>query len=530
MSARNLFSRRCQWLILSLSLSSLSPVRALPAVEMNSASNFPNELAVTAGIIRGRALSSGEGVVFKGIPFAQPPVGELRWREPRPVVSWEGIREATESGPPAAQASFGWNDHFARASSEDCLYLDVWTPAKLTSDRLPVMIWIHGGSNLAGAGGADRLYQGGHIIRHGVIIVVIEYRVGAFGFFAHPELTHESPHHSSGNYGLLDQIAALRWVRENIAKFGGDPNNVTLFGQSAGSMDIMSLITSPLARGLFQRAIAESGPAPFGGMTGTLTEAEHAGEETAAELKAPKENTLAYLRSLPAETLIQAKAKVLPLCVDGWILPTIPSSAFLAGKETAIPLLLGGNAIEFPWGGSSIPEMRKTASGIFRQLTPKAFTVYGLDAAGTAISDPLYGTKAEQLGSDVFRCASIIQGEAHETAGNSVWEYEFARPIPGHNQVAHSGEIPYVFGNFHPAGDLSGNFTGQDRKLSATMQAYWTNFAKTGNPNGPGLPEWPAFNGKTRSYLQFTAEAGVSTGENQRASYTELYRELLRTP
>ena len=530
MRARNLLSRRFRWLILSLSLSSLRAAVAPAAVETNSANDFPNELTVTGGVIRGRTLPSGEGAVFKGIPFAQPPVGELRWREPKPVAPWKGIREATESGPPAAQGSFGWNDRFAKASREDCLYLDVWTPAKRTSERLPVMVWIHGGSNTAGAGGADNLYQGGVIVRRGVVLVLIEYRVGLFGFFAHPELTRESPHHSSGNYGLLDQIAALRWVRENIAKFGGDPNHVTLFGQSAGSMDIMSLIASPLARGLFQRAIAESGPAPFGGMTGTLTEAEHAGEETAAELKAPKENTLAYLRSLPAETLVSAKSKVLPLCVDGWILPTIPSSAFLAGKETAVPLLIGSNAIEFPWGGSSVPQMKKTVSGIFSQLTPKAFTAYGLDAASPSVSDPLYGTKAEQIGSDLFRCASIVQGEAHEAAGNAVWEYEFARPIPGHKQVAHSGEIPYVFGNLRPDGDLGGNFTEADRELSAAMQAYWTNFAKTGNPNSVELPKWPAFNGKTRSYLQFTPAAKVSVGENQRAPYAELYRELLRAP
>ncbi|MEO6993110.1 MAG: carboxylesterase family protein, partial [Lacunisphaera sp.] len=353
MHARNLPSRRFCWLFLSLSLCSLSPALAPAAVEMNASNGFPHELNVTGGVIRGRALPSGEGTVFKGIPFAQPPVGELRWREPMPVVPWNGIREATESGPPAAQASFGWNDNFAKASREDCLYLDVWTPAKLPAERLPVMVWIHGGSNLAGTGGGDPLNQGGVIIRHGVILVLIEYRVGLFGFLAHPELTRESPHHSSGNYGLLDQIAALRWIHDNITKFGGDPNNVTLFGQSAGSMDILSLMTSPLAHGLFQRAIGESGPAPFGGMTGTLAAAERAGEESAAELKAPKENSLAYLRSLPAEALAQAKTKVIPLCVDGWILSATPNSVFFTGKESAIPLLIGTNAIEFPWGGTS---------------------------------------------------------------------------------------------------------------------------------------------------------------------------------
>src|SRR5450631_2512574 len=235
-------------------------------------------VAVTGGQVRGRLLEGG-GAIFRGIPFAQPPVGALRWREPMPVQGWVGVREADKPGPPSAQPALGWNDDFAAAGSEDCLYLDVWTPRAEPGAGLPVMVWIHGGANVAGAGGFDPLYEGKSLIGHGVVLVVVEYRLGILGYFAHPELTQESPHHASGNYGIMDQAAALRWVRDNIVRFGGDPGNVTLFGQSAGSMDVLALMTSPLAKGLFHRAIAESGPSRYYPSAPTLPESERAGAD-----------------------------------------------------------------------------------------------------------------------------------------------------------------------------------------------------------------------------------------------------------
>jgi para-nitrobenzyl esterase len=213
-------------------------------------------VSVTGGDIRGRLLEDGAGAVFKGIPFARPPVGDFRWREPMPVIPWNDTRDAGESGPPAVQPALGWNDKSAAASREDCLYLDVWTPTGPSTARNPVMVWIHGGANVAGAGGFDPLYDGRALISHGAVLVVVEYRLGILGFFAHPELTRESAHHASGNYATLDQIAALRWVRDNIGKFGGDPENVTIFGQSAGATDVLALMASPLSKGLFHRAIA----------------------------------------------------------------------------------------------------------------------------------------------------------------------------------------------------------------------------------------------------------------------------------
>ena len=485
-------------------------------------------VAVTGGQIRGKLLPESRGAVFKGIPFAQPPVGPLRWREPQPVLAWDGIRDAFVSGPPAAQASLGWNDAFAAASREDCLYLDVWTPTVVPDPvRKPVMVWIHGGANLAGTGGFDPLYDGRALIRRDVVLVVVEYRVGIFGFFAHPELTKESPHHSSGNYAFLDQIAALQWVRDNIAKFGGDPGNVTLFGQSAGAIDLTALMTSPLARGLFHRAIAESGPL-IRQQTQPLGAVEAAGVRTAGELRAPERNTLAYLRSLPAEKLLQVKSAGVAFGVDGWVFPANPVDVFQAGKAHPLPLLSGSNAIEFPFAGSPAA-MEKNIREILQGLAAKGLALYG--PAGTAARpavDPKYGDQADQWGSDLFRCPVIIQGELHGAAGNSVWEYEFTRAIPPRPKVGHGSDLPYVFGNLYPTGGQGGEFQAADRKLSDIVQTYWTNFAKTGNPNGAGLPLWPQYDGKARKFLEFTANAEVAVGENQRGPYCDLFRELMK--
>ena len=484
---------------------------------------------VTGGSIRGRLLPEGRGRVFKGIPFAQPPVGQLRWREPRPVVAWTGIRDAGESGPPAAQAAFGWNDQAASASREDCLYLDVWTPTTLAQVRQPVMVWLHGGGNVAGAGGSDPLYDGTALINHGVVLVVVEYRLGIFGFFAHPELTRESLHHAAGNYEILDQIAALQWVRSNIAKFGGDPANVTLFGQSAGSLDALALLASPLSRGLFHRAIAESG-APAGSGIQTLAQAEAAGMRAAEKLHAPAQIALPWLRSLPPADLLKIETGIGPFIADGWVFPAYSTEVLAAGSGHAVPLIIGSNAVEFPVAGSP-DDLKAVVRKTFKDLAPKALALYGL-AGDTrpATPDPLYGDVADQLGSDLFRCPAVIQGEWHSAAGNPVWEYEFARAIPPHPRVGHSGDLPYVFGNLSAKGSQGGDFQEADRKLSAIMQTYWTNFAKTGNPNGPGLPFWPKYDGHARRYLEFTTTAAIAVSENQRGPFCDLFRELFNRP
>ena len=512
-------------------LAALSILFVSGAVSPSRAAENGPVVSVTGGLVRGVALEDGKGAVFKGVPFAEPPLGMLRWREPQPVVGWgEDVREAYESGPPAAQPAQGWNNADAAAGSEDCLYLDVWTPSVRSAAHLPVMVWIHGGANVAGAGGFDPLYDGRALIGHGVVLVVVEYRLGVFGFFSHPELTLESPHHASGNYGLMDQVAALQWVHDNIANMGGDPDNVTLFGQSAGSMDVLALMASPLARGLFQKAIAESGPSALGphGPAATLATTEQAGVALAAKLNAPATGTLAYLRSLATDTLLNKLPGTAALSADGWVLPSAPLDVFAQGKESQVPLIIGSNAIEFPANGGP-EQIKKMMQDVFGDLTPRALVLYGLAGDGPSPKpDPVYGNTADQWGSDLFRCPAVVQGEWHSSAGNPTWEYQFDRAIPPNPRTAHSGDLPYVFGNLPTTGGMSGKYQDADRALSGTIQAYWTQFAKTGNPNGPGVATWPQYNGKTRKYLNFTAAAEVAVAENQRGAICDLFREALR--
>jgi para-nitrobenzyl esterase len=509
-------------------IAALLILLVLVAAPPARADQGPPVVAVTGGQVRGALIGGGPGAVFKGIPFAQPPVGELRWREPRPVKAWDGIREATRSGPPAAQVALGWNDAAAAASSEDCLYLDVWTPARRPDAPLPVMVWIHGGANVAGAGGFDPLYEGESLISHGVVLVVVEYRLGVFGFLAHPELTRESPHHASGNYGLMDQAAALRWVHDNIAGFGGDPATVTLFGQSAGSMDVLALMASPLARGLFVRAIAESGPSlyPAPTLEAPLAAAEREGVRAASELGAPAADALAYLRSLPTATLLNRARWMLALNADGWALPATAGATFRVHGEAQVPLIIGSNAIEFPFQGSPA-ELGESIRRVFGDLAPRALALYGLSGGAPAAPDPLYGNAADQWGSDMFRCPAVVQGEWHRAAGSRTWEYQFDRAIPPHPRTSHSGELAYVFGNLLPAGSQPGDFQEADRRLSGIIQAYWTHFAKTGDPNGPGVPDWPGYDGKSRAYMDFNAQGSAIAAENQRGPFSDLFRQAL---
>lgn len=478
--------------------------------------------SVAGGKIRGRLLMAG-GAVFRGIPFAQPPVGELRWREPQPALPWPGVRDAGESGPPCAQNSAGWNEHESIASREDCLYLDVWTPEWPAKARKPVMVWLHGGGNTGGAGAADPLYEGTRMVSHGVVLVVIDYRLGVFGFFAHPELTRESPHRSSGNYGLLDQIAALQWVRDNIAALGGDPGNVTVFGQSAGAADMSALMASPLAKGLFHRGIGESGGA---GRSPALAQAEQAGVRLAEKLKAPATGALPYLRSLSTAALLGSGPGSGSVISDGWVLPASPGDAFAAGSEHRVPLIIGTNAIEFS-SQRSPEDLRKAITAAYGDLAPKALALYGLAEPGsTGRVDPVYGSPSDQWSVDTgMRCSAVLQAEGHSDAGSPTWQYEFDRAIPPKPTVVHSSELPYVFGNLFSYGSQAGQYTEVDRKLSDAVQAYWTNFAKTGDPNGPGLPAWPKFDRASRRFMRFGLLGEVAADANQRGDYCAVFIE-----
>lgn len=481
-------------------------------------------VSVTGGRVRGIALEQQPGALFRGIPFAQPPVGELRWREPQPVKPWAGVRMAEMPGAPCAQASAGWNEAFAKASSEDCLYLDVWTPEWPAKKRKPVMLWIHGGGNMGGAGGFDPLYEGGHLIKHDVVLVIPQYRLGIFGFLAHKELSKESAHGVSGNYGILDLIAALRWVHDNIAQFGGDPDNVTVFGQSAGAFNTSALMTSPLAKGLFHRAIAESGfMAALGGPR--LAVAEKNGAETAKQLGAPDQDMVKYLRSLPTEALIKAAGRVSRINVDGYVFPVSPGEVLASGEASNISLLLGNNVIEEM---SSNGDFRQRVLTTYKSLGPKAASLYLDEKSGAVASDKRFGKPSEQFATDTtFRCAGVI-GAMWHSAGGKVWRYEFGRAIPPKSRTEHSTELPYVFGNLWSKGSQAGEFTEVDRKLSDMVETYWTNFAKTGNPNGAGVPEWPRFDGKNRNYLEFMANGEVKAMKDERVAFCDLFAEEMK--
>ncbi len=489
----------------------------------------------TAGQVRGVARPGG-GAQFLGIPYAEPPVGALRWREPVPVKPWTGIRDAVAYGSSCAQPVLGdWNKHDAEHGREDCLYLNVVTPAWPSAGHLPVMFWIHGGANIGGSGGGG-LYNEGTLAGHGVVLVTINYRLGVFGFLAHPALSAESPRHVSGNYGLLDQILALQWVRANIAAFGGDPGNITVFGQSAGSMDTGMLMTSPLAAGLFHKAIGESGAA-FAPQLKTLAEAEKTGAEAVAALDLPAgEAIIDDLRKIPAFELLAKlanRAKTWPAGfapnVDGWVLPRPPATVFAEGKEAAIPLMLGTNSREF---GSDAPldELRKTITSATGSLAAKTLAAYGLAGDALPADDPLYGSAGAQWGADTtFHCPITTEALWHHAAGHPVYEYEFDRPIPGQEAkgALHSAELPYVFGYFPKEGNISGNFTDADLKLAGRIQQHWTNFAKTGDPNGAGLVKWPRL-GSSQSYLAFGVD-GTDSVVNKplRGAQCSLYRERL---
>jgi para-nitrobenzyl esterase len=432
-------------------------------------------------------------------------------------------------------------------SSEDCLYLNVWTSEWPPVTRKPVMFWIHGGGNYAGATGSPN-FDGESLGRHGIVLVSAAYRLTAFGFFAHPELTRESEHHASGNYSLMDQIAALKWVRDNIARFGGDPGNVTAFGQSAGAVDATVLLTSPLAARLFHKVIAESGTVTRNPDAGTLAmtalapvmavksgevaysdapelaEAEKHGEDLAKMLKAPATGSLQYLRTLPVAEILKAAAapqkSIGPangVVVDGWVLPRPPAEVFANGKEHRVPLLAGNNARERT-PRTTPEEVAKAMEGMYGPLAPRASALYRSEQP-----DPLYGDFAAQWVVDtMYRCPVVAELAWHAAAGNPAWEYQFDRAAPGREAlgVVHGAEVSYVFGTLTRP-------SATDREISDAMQEYWTNFAKAGSPNSAKLPEWPRFSDSARAYLEFT-DSGPKAAEKLRGLFCDLYRENVK--
>jgi len=525
----------CGWFFLAVVVS--GGLLSLVAAAQSGGSD--SIVTITSGQIRGTVLSSGRAE-FLGIPFAQPPVGELRWHAPVPPKPWNGVRDAKKFGAPCAQNIAGdWNKHDAESSSEDCLYLNVMTPQWSVKKPLPVMFWIHGGANTGGTASSE-LYKDGTLVEHGIVLVTANYRLGVFGFLAHPELTRESAHHSSGNYALLDQIAALQWVRDNISKFGGDPHNVTVFGQSAGALDTGLLMTSPLARSLFQNAIEESGtvllaqPLP-------LSAAEQGGIKFAEHLGAPAADPIKYLRSISTADLLKAAlvseqshgqgAKAPPDYhpwpnIDGWVFPRSPAAVFAEGQESAIPLITGNNTREF-----DIPnppdQLRQWIAAVYGDLAPKAFEVYGLANDRGGNTDPVYGSAAGQWSADfMFRCPATAVAAWRTASHHPTYEYQFERAIPGQETqgAVHSADLPYVFGFFPKSGNISGAFGETDYKLADSIEKYWTNFARTANSNGSGLTQWLRYD-SSEVYVSFAEDGQVVSHSRLRQAQCEIYRE-----
>jgi para-nitrobenzyl esterase len=502
----------------------LSAITATLAVSTSPA------VTIRTGELRGELLTSG-GAVFEGIPYAQPPVGPLRWREPAPAASWTGVRDATSFGAFCPQNAGG---RPLQGGSEDCLYLNVWTPEWPVRSPKPVVVWLHGGGNFGGTA-SDAGASAAGLAARGLVVVTLNYRLGLFGFLAHPVLTRESPHHASGNYGLMDQIAALRWVHDNIAPFGGDPARVTLGGQSAGAVDVNVLMTSPLAKGLFHRAIAESGTvtrvpddatmrmtglagtmAPRGGDTYsdalTLAEAEKAGAQLGADPRSLSTADVLKVMSAPRMSIGPANGVI----VDGWVLPESPAKVFVAHREHRVPLLLGSNARERTPETTTDP-LVDAAKSMYGPLATRALALYNFAAAPV---DPLNGNAAAQWVVDtMYRCPVVMQLAWHAAAGNPSYQYQFDRAVPGREAAGatHSAELPYVFGMLGP------QYRAVDHDISNAIQTYWTNFIATGDPNGSSsLPQWPRFTAPARSYLEFTDQGPVARA-GLRKPYCDLY-------
>jgi para-nitrobenzyl esterase len=464
---------------------------------------------IDSGLVSGVRLSHGEAV-YKGIPFAAPPVGKLRWRPPQPPASWQGIRKADAFGPPCMQPAAPnhvgpWTAAFliSRQPSEDCLYLNVWTTAKRPHTPRPVMVWIYGGGFTSGAGSVP-IYDGAALARKGVVVVNFNYRVGPFGFLAYPGLTHESPRHSSGNYALLDQIAALRWVQQNIVAFGGDPHRVTIFGQSAGAAGVWLLMQSPLARGLFQRAVIMSGPGviPFPGITGqgSLAAAEQEGRKFAAKLGV---DSLGQLRDLPAGKIVQASRRMQWAPIrDGWVLRAgwhppreVPVVNGMVADDIGIGYYGNGPApaVTLKTYHHELKELCGTDASLCLKLYPAHDNRQAAVAIRTALQD---------------RARVSLYKWAVRQAGYSprVYTYFFDRKIPWPQhpeyRVFHSSELPYVFDNLRL---LHRPWQSADWRVARELSAYWTNFAKTGNPNGAVLPVWRTFHAGNMSTMELGA-------------------------
>jgi para-nitrobenzyl esterase len=477
------------------------------------------QVTVESGALEGSTAAGVES--FKGIPFAAPPVGDLRWKAPQPAPHWEGVRRATAYGHDCMQEPFPSDAApLGTEPAEDCLVLNVWRPAERSSDRLPVMVWIYGGGFVNG-GASPAVYDGSNFARQGLVFVSFNYRVGRFGFFAHPALTAESPDGPLGNYGYMDQLAALRWVKANIAAFGGDPENVTVFGESAGGGSVLTLLTTPaLEPGAFQRAIVESGGGR-GALMGPRMLGEDRPDNPSAEtvglnfarsvgIEGTGPEALAALRALPAErvvaglnmaSMMQQGPPTYPgPMLDGEIVVESPAEALLAGRWQKVPVMIGANDLDIGFG--------------FAQTKDELFAGFGADSAAARRAydpsgDAELRTLVQAVAADrmMVEPARFVAG-AVASQGIPAYEYRFAYvpeslrgQLPG---APHASEIPFVFNTV--ATKYGASLTAADAATARAANAYWSNFARTGDPNGAGLPDWPAYSPLQDVVMIFTPE------------------------
>lgn len=485
-----------------------------------------------SGAVEGSVSEDGKIRLFAGIPYARPPEGERRWQPPQPAPAWTGVRKATAFGNRCIQGG-GFDDMVFRdaGQSEDCLYLNVWTPATSAKAKLPVMVWIYGGG-FQGGGSSEPRQDGAALAHKGVIVVSMNYRLGIFGFFSHPELIGESPHHAAGNYGLLDQAAALAWVRTNIAAFGGDPDNVTIFGESAGSISVSAQMASPVSKGLFARAIGESGGiAEWRTRMKPAAETGRAGEAFAKAAGAPD---LAALRAMSTAQIIQAMRNRKGLQfwpnVDGYFFPEDPTAIYAGGRQARIPLLAGWNADEHR-SYQYFKDLEPTRANYLKKLDED----FGADAPAVRKLFPgdtpeQIETSAHDLASALFITYSTwkwIELQA-ETGDAPVYRYRFDQPIPQEpgkkpRGTHHASDIAFVFGNLSSR-DLPWN--ADHRAMSDIMMTYWSNFAKTGDPNGEGVPAWPRYSPATGHQVMHL-RVGPSTRPQAKPATDRAQYELL---
>lgn len=527
----------------------------LLAATLTAGAFAQDRVKIANGTLEGTADKSSGVRSFKGVPFGEPPVGDLRWKPPQPVKNWPGVRKADKFGPRCMQRPiFGDMNIRSNGMSEDCLYLNVWTPAQSGNEKLPVLVYFFGGGFQAGDGSEPR-YDGESMAKKGMVAVTVNYRLNVFGFFAHPELTKESPQHASGNYALFDQNAALRWVQQNIAAFGGDPKRVTIAGESAGSIAVSAQMASPLSKNLIAGAIGESGSI-LGALSAVpLADGEQNGVKFADAIGA---TSLTSLRAMPAEQLLEATAKPgLPRfspTIDGYFFPKPPVEIYAAGEQAHVPLLAGSNSEESGYSGilgretPTVENYRKALQRLYGDKADEVFKLYPA-ATETEVLDA-----AQELASDRFIAYSTWKWVdlATKTGGKPTYYYLYARPRPpmrpemgdaqpglaggvvrGQQAAAnqrpkprgavHSAEIEYAMGN------LDGNkvyaWTPDDYKVSQIMQDYFANFIKTGNPNGKGLPTWPQFSAGQRLVIDVNTRAEA---DKSRARYQFLDQFYVR--